>query len=188
MTATQRVPSIRTALVVDDEPHVVELISDVLTSEGFAVTAAADGPAALRRARASQPDVVVLDIGLPGLDGYEVCRALRKEGPVPIVFVTARGAEVDRIVGLELGAADYVVKPFSPRELLARVRAVMRRAERTLPADCYSFGDVLVDFVRMEVSRDHKPVALTSLEFKLLKFFVANPERVLTRDELLNQV
>jgi len=109
MTATQRVPSIRTALVVDDEPHVVELISDVLTSEGFAVTAASDGPAELRRARASQPDVVVLDVGLPGLDGYEVCRVLRKEGPVPIVFVTARGAEVDRIVGLELGADDYVV-------------------------------------------------------------------------------
>src|SRR5438132_5869923 len=121
-------PSVRTALVVDDEPHVAELIADALAAEGFAVTAALDGPAALRKARASQPDVVVLDVGLPGLDGFEVCRALRKDAPVPIVFVTARGAEIDRVVGLELGADDYIAKPFSVRELVARVRAVWRRS------------------------------------------------------------
>src|ERR1700724_1046686 len=106
--STSSIPSVRTALVVDDEPHVIALITDVLAAEGFAVTAASDGPAALRKARANQPDVVVLDVGLPGLDGFEVCRALRKEAPVPILFVTARGDEVDRVVGLELGADDYV--------------------------------------------------------------------------------
>jgi len=187
MTATQRVPSIRTALVVDDEPHVVELISDVLTSEGFAVTAAADGPAALRRARASQPDVVVLDIGLPGLDGYEVCRALRKEGPVPIVFVTARGAEVDRIVGLELGADDYVVKPFSPRELLARVRAVLRRsgAPEPPPMQRRVAGDIAVDADKREVTVHGKRVDLKPREFDVLWLFVRNDGRVFTREQLI---
>lgn len=187
MTATQRVPSIRTALVVDDEPHVVELISDVLTSEGFSVTTAADGPAALRRARASQPDVVVLDVGLPGLDGYEVCRALRKEAPVPIVFVTARGAEVDRIVGLELGADDYVVKPFSPRELLARVRAVLRRSgvPEPPPLQRRVAGDLAVDADKREVTLRGKRVDLKPREFDVLWLFVRNDGRVFSREQLI---
>ncbi|HYK52792.1 MAG TPA: response regulator transcription factor [Candidatus Eremiobacteraceae bacterium] len=187
MTATQRVPSIRTALVVDDEPHVVELISDVLTSEGFSVSTAADGPAALRRARASQPDVVVLDVGLPGLDGYEVCRALRKEAPVPIVFVTARGAEVDRIVGLELGADDYVVKPFSPRELLARVRAVLRRSgvPEPPPMQRRVAGDLAIDADKREVTLGGRRVDLKPREFDVLWLFVRNDGRVFTREQLI---
>jgi len=187
MTATQRVPSIRTALVVDDEPHVVELISGVLTSEGFSVSTAADGPAALRRARASQPDVVVLDVGLPGLDGYEVCRALRKEAPVPIVFVTARGAEVDRIVGLELGADDYVVKPFSPRELLARVRAVLRRSgvPEPPPMQRRVAGELAVDADKREVTLRGKQVDLKPREFDVLWLFVRNDGRVFTREQLI---
>ena len=187
MTATQRVPSVRTALVVDDEPHVVELISDVLTSEGFAVTAAPDGPAALRRARASQPDVVVLDVGLPGLDGYEVCRALRKEVPVPIVFVSARGAEVDRIVGLELGADDYLVKPFSPRELLARVRAVLRRSgvPEPPPLQRRVAGDIAIDADKREVTICGKRVDLKPREFDVLWLFVRNDGRVFTREQLI---
>ena len=121
------------ALVVDDEPHIAALFGETLASEGFEIIVAVDGMAALRRAREHAPDLIVLDIGLPGLDGFEVCKALRKESDAPIVIVSARGAEVDRIVGLELGADDYLTKPFSPRELIARVRAIMRRSGQAPP-------------------------------------------------------
>ena len=185
--ATQAQPSVRTALVVDDEPHVTELIADVLGAEGFAVTVATDGPAALRKARANQPDIVVLDVGLPGLDGFEVCRALRKEAPVPILFVTARGEEIDRVVGLELGADDYVTKPFSPRELIARVRAVLRRsgAPAPPPSQRRLAGALAVDADKREVRLDGCIIDLKPREFDVLWLFVRNDGRVFTRDQLI---
>ena len=184
---TDKAPSVRTALVVDDEPHVAELIASVLTAEGFAVTSAADGPAALRRARASQPDIVVLDVGLPGLDGFEVCRALRKDAPVPILFVTARGEEIDRVVGLELGADDYVTKPFSPRELVARVRAVLRRSGAPEPplAQKRVAGDLAIDADKREVTLGGRRIDLKPREFDVLWLFVRNDGRVFTRDQLI---
>jgi len=184
---TRKSPSVRTALVVDDEPHVAELIAGVLAAEGFAVTSAADRPAALRRARASQPDIVVLDIGLPGLDGFEVCRALRKDAPVPILFVTARGEEIDRVVGLELGADDYVTKPFSPRELVARVRAVLRRsgAPEAPLAQKRVAGDIAIDADKREVTVGGKRVNLKPREFDVLWLLVRNDGRVFTRDQLI---
>ena len=179
--------SVRTALVVDDEPHVAGLIAAVLNAEGFTVTTAADGPAALRRARAGQPDIVVLDIGLPGLDGFEVCRSLRKEAPVPIVFVTARGDEVDRIVGLELGADDYLVKPFSPRELVARVRAVLRRSgsPEPPPAQRRIAGEISIDADKREVTLNGKRIELKPREFDVLWLFVRNDGRVFSREQLI---
>lgn len=180
----------RTALVVDDEPNVATLIGDVLRAEGFAVTSAVDGPAALRRARASQPDIVILDIGLPGLDGFDVCRALRKEAPVPILFVTARGEEIDKIVGLELGADDYVVKPFSPRELVARVRAVLRRSSTPAPplAQRRIAGDLAIDADKREVTLCGNRVDLKPREFDVLWLFVRNDGRVFTRDQLIENL
>jgi len=184
---TGKAPVLRTALVVDDEPHVVELIAGVLGAEGFAVTSAVDGPSALRRARASPPDVVVLDVGLPGLDGFDVCRALRKEAPVPILFVTARGEEIDRVVGLELGADDYIAKPFSPRELVARVRAVLRRAgaPQVAAAQRRVAGDITVDADRREVTVSGRRIDLKPREFDVLWLLVRNDGRVFTRDQLI---
>ena len=187
MSVPAQMPSVRTALVVDDEPHVVELISGALSAEGFMVSSAGDGPAALRRARSSRPDVVVLDVGLPGLDGFDVCRALRKEAPVPILFVTARGDEVDRIVGLELGADDYIAKPFSPRELVARVRSVLRRSGVPDPpaAQRRVAGDLTVDADRREVDQRGKRIELKPREFDVLWLFVRNEGRVFTREQLI---
>jgi DNA-binding response OmpR family regulator len=177
----------RCALVIDDEPHVAELVSDVLKAEGFSVTTAGDGMAAMRRARATQPDVVVLDVGLPGLDGFEVCRALRKETSAPILFLTARGEEIDRVVGLELGADDYIAKPFSPRELVARVRAVMRRSGVSAPepGQRKTVGDISVDADRREVAVAGRRINLKPREFDVLWLLVRNDGRVFTRDQLI---
>jgi len=180
----------RRALVVDDEPNVVALIQETLAAEGFDVAVAADGLAALRRARSHAPDIVVLDISLPGLDGLAVCRALRKESDAPIVIVSARGGEVDRIVGLELGADDYIVKPFSPRELVARVRAIMRRSGQAPPEAgkrCVA-GDVSLDAERREVHVAGNPVRLKPREFDLLWLFARNEGRVFTRDQLIEAI
>ena len=180
----------RSALIVDDEPHITELLRDVLEREGFDVAVAADGQAALRRARQHHPDLVVLDLGLPGLDGFEVCRALRKESAAPIVVVSARGSEVDRVVGLELGADDYVVKPFSTRELVARVRAVMRRSGMAPPpaGRARTVGGIDIDADRREVNVDGKRVPLKPREFDLLWLLVCNEGRVFTRDQLIEAV
>jgi two-component system alkaline phosphatase synthesis response regulator PhoP len=177
----------RTALIVDDEPHVVELVSDVLKAEGFAVVSAGDGLAALRRVRTLQPDLVVLDVGLPGLDGFEVCRALRKESPAPILFLSARGDEIDRVVGLELGADDYISKPFSPRELVARVRAVLRRSgvPAPEPSQRRMAGDIAVDADRREVSVSGRRIDLKPREFDVLWLLLRNDGRVFTRDQLI---
>lgn len=188
--AADEVGSRRCALVVDDEPNIAALLTETLEGEGFDVIVAADGMAALRRARAHAPDLVILDIGLPGLDGFEVCRALRKESAAPILVVSARGSEVDRVVGLELGADDYVVKPFSPRELAARVRAVMRRSgQPPVPAGKKRIvGDLAIDAERREVNVGGKPVSLKPREFDLLWLLARNEGRVFTRDQLIEAV
>src|SRR3989449_3953281 len=181
--------AVATILVVDDEPRIVQLVRDYLEHGGFTVLTASDGPAALRTARTGRPDLVVLDLGLPGLDGLDVARSLRREGEVPIIMLTARTEESDRIVGLELGADDYLTKPFSPKELVARVKALLRRVERRdAMAQPYTYGALLLDAARHEVRVGDKEVTLTAKEFGLLEQLLRNKGRVLTRDVLLNAV
>ena len=183
-----------TVLVVDDEQRLRDLVRGYLEHEGFAVLAAADGQAALELARQHAPDVVVLDLMLPGLDGLEVCRRLRTFSDAYVIMLTAKAEEIDRIIGLEVGADDYVTKPFSPRELIARVRALLRRPRRgaaltpaltTLPQ---RFGPLTIDQERHEVLVHGQPLGLTALEYALLTTLAAHPGRVLTRDQLLEQV
>ena len=177
----------RSVLVVDDEPKIVEVVGDYLRSAGFSVTTAADGDGAVASARSRPPDLVVLDLGLPGMDGLDVARELRQDSPVPIIMLTARGEETDRVVGLELGADDYLVKPFSPRELLARVRAVLRRAEgRLAERERFVVGDVAIDTGRREVTVGDRAVDLTATEFDLLVQLAREPGRVFTRAQLLD--
>ena len=177
----------KTILVVDDEPKIVQLASDYLDHAGFAVLTAADGRSAIAAARTRHPDLIVLDLGLPELDGLDVARTLRRESNVPIVMLTARDDELDRVVGLELGADDYVTKPFSPRELVARVRAVLRRTERTgEPADVLRIGDVALDIPRMRVQVGGRSVELTATEFELLATLARQPGRIFTRARLLD--
>jgi len=181
-------PPVKTVLVVDDEPEIVRLVRDYLEHAGFGVVTAADGGAALTAAGARRPDLVVLDLGLPGRDGLDVARELRRQGGVPIIMLTARGEESDKLVGLELGADDYVTKPFSPKELVARVRAVLRRTETaTALGDVIRVGEALrVDTARMEVSVDGRRVELTPTEFQLLAAMARQPGRVFTRAQLLD--
>jgi len=177
----------RSVLVVDDEPKIVEVVGDYLRSAGFSVTTAADGDGAVASARSRPPDLVVLDLGLPGMDGLDVARELLQDSPVPIIMLTARGEETDRVVGLELGADDYLVKPFSPRELLARVRAVLRRAEgRLAERERFVVGDVAIDTGRREVTVGDRAVDLTATEFDLLVQLAREPGRVFTRAQLLD--
>ena len=181
----------RRILLVEDEPSLVLTLTDRLLSEGYEVEAAGDGDAAVDRAIAGSFDMVLLDVMLPGRDGFEVCRELRQRGlQIPIVMLTARGQVVDRVVGLKLGADDYVTKPFEMIELLARMEAIFRRARASSssPAGTYAFGSVRVDFRSGEVFRDGEPVTLSALEFKLLAFFIQNRGALLTRDELLDKV
>src|SRR5688572_9974443 len=176
-------------LVVDDEPRIVELAKAYLEHAGFEVVSAADGEAALQVARGQVPDLVVLDLGLPKRDGLDVARALRRDSDVPIVILTARDDEVDRILGLELGADDYITKPFSPRELVARVRAVLRRSERAdAPADRVHAGDVVLDVPRMRVEVSGRNVELTPTEFQLLATLARRPGRIFTRSQLLDAI
>jgi DNA-binding response OmpR family regulator len=175
-------------LIVDDEPKIVRLARDYLEHGGFEVLEAASGQDALRLARAEKPNVIVLDLGLPGMDGLDVARSLRKTSSVPIIMLTARGDETDRIVGLELGADDYVVKPFSPKELVARVRAVLRRAEYLAGpsgAETLSVLDVTLDVPKMRAQRAGQPVDLTPAEFSLLETLMRQPGRIFTRAQLL---
>jgi DNA-binding response OmpR family regulator len=174
---------------VDDEKKVVDLVTLYLKRDGYRVLAAYDGPQALQLAHEKHPDLIVLDLMLPGMDGLAVCRTLRAEGnKVPIIMLTARTLEEDKLVGLDLGADDYVTKPFSPRELVARVRAVLRRvgeSEEGPPE--IRCGDLVVDFVRHEVRIRGEPVNLTPSEFRLLEALVKAPGRAFTRCELLDQ-
>jgi len=178
-------------LVVDDDPALAEVVGRYLEREGFVVDFATDGASGLARALETLPDLVVLDLMLPVLDGLEVCRRLRQAAPIPIVMLTARGEENDRIAGLELGADDYVTKPFSPRELTARVKAVLRRASGGVSANGVQVlqgAGVDVDLVAHEVRRGDDTVPLTSKEFDLLVHFLAHPRRAFRREELLESV
>jgi len=179
----------KTILVVDDEPKIVELARAYLEHAGFAVVSASDGTEALTRARSDRPDLIVLDLGLPKLDGLDVARALRTGGGVPIVILTGRSDESDKLVGLELGADDYVTKPFSPKELVARVRAVLRRSERPVtPPDLIRSGEVTLDVPRMRVTVGTRNIELTPTEFQLLAALAREPGRVFTRSQLLDLV
>ena len=179
----------KTILVVDAEPKIVELARDYLEAAGFTVVSASDGSEALARARSEKPDLVVLDLGLPKIDGLDVARALRRDTSVPIVILSGRSDESDKLVGLELGADDYVTKPFSPKELVARVRAVLRRIDRPSPAsDVVRAGDVTLDVPRMRVTAGGRDVELTATEFQLLAALVREPGRVFTRSQLLDAV
>ena len=178
-------------LVVDDDPTVSDVVRRYLERDGFVVESAADGAATLAAAAARPPDLVVLDLGLPGVDGLEVCRQLRSHGPVPIVMLTARGSETDRILGLELGADDYVTKPFSPRELVLRVQSVLRRAASPavqVPAGVLTDGGLVVDTAAHEVTIDGRRVALTTREYDLLVFFLRHPGEAFERTMLLERV
>jgi DNA-binding response OmpR family regulator len=182
----------RTILVVDDEKTLRETLVEALELEGYRAIPAADGREALIRFRADQPDLVLLDLMLPELSGVEVCRILRAESQVPIIMLTARDGEVDKVVGLELGADDYVTKPFSLRELTARIRAIFRRAEQLAatqaPPPLVDLGRVQVDFAGHRVLRDGQLVAIKPKAFELLAFLVRNPGQVFTRDQLLEKV
>ena len=180
--------SMTTILVVDDEPKITRLVRDYLESAGFAVTSAIDGQEALMRVRTERPDLVILDLGLPHLDGLDVTRRLRQDGEVPIIMLTARDDETDKVIGLELGADDYVTKPFSPRELVARVRAVLRRRERSGAADRLTAGALVLDVPRMRLEVDGRPVELTATEFALLAAMARQPGRVFTRSQLLDAI
>jgi DNA-binding response OmpR family regulator len=179
----------RTILVAEDEPQIAGLVRDYLEHAGFAVITAADGAAAIALARARRPDALVLDLGLPHVDGLDVIRAIRRDSRVPILILSARGDEVDRVTGLELGADDYVVKPFSPRELVARVRAVLRRGETApLSDERIVAGDLELDLVRRRVTAGRRAVTLTPTEFELLATLAREPGRVWTRSQLLDAV
>jgi len=176
-------------LVVDDEPRIAEIARDYLERAGFAVTTAANGVDALALARSRRPDLIVLDLGLPQMDGLDVTRTLRKQSNVPIIMLTARVDEDDRLRGLEVGADDYVTKPFSPRELVARVRAVFRRVDAAPePGGVIRAGDVTLDKSRMQVTVGARAVDLTSTEFALVAALAAQPGRVFTRAQLLDAI
>jgi DNA-binding response OmpR family regulator len=177
----------KTILVVDDEPKIVDLARDYLEHAGFSVLVAADGRTALGLARTRTPDLVVLDLGIPEPDGLDVIRAIRRESNMPVVILTARDDELDKLIGLELGADDYITKPFSPRELVARVKAVLRRVEpETPPSDTIRAGDVSLDVPRMRVEVAGRPVELTATEFELLATLARRPGRIFTRGQLLD--
>jgi len=178
-----------TILVVDDEPKMVKLARDYLEQSGYRVVSAEDGQLALTVARHERPDLVVLDLNLPAMDGLDVCRALRRESAVPIIMLTARIEETDRLIGLELGADDYITKPFSPRELVARVRAVLRRVQGGVhQPGLIRAGDLEIDLEGHRVTRSGEPLRLTRLEFNLLSVLVQHPGQTFSRAQLLGRL
>jgi DNA-binding response OmpR family regulator len=191
-TSTEDLDRASRILLVEDDPTISEVVRRYLEREGFHVETVADGRAALSLALTTLPDLVVLDLMLPGLDGLEVFRTLRSRAPIPVIMLTARGEESDRVAGLELGADDYVAKPFSPRELTARVKSVLRRA--TAPphdnssADVLRSGDIVVDVPARQARVRGEPVVLTAREFDLLSFLLRHPRHVFRREELLDRV
>ncbi len=180
-------PRVKTILVVEDELKIARLVRDYLEQAGYSVLSAPDGEAGLALWRSHGPDLVVLDLGLPGTDGFDIARAMRRESMVPIIMLTARTEETDKIVGLELGADDYVTKPFSPRELVARVRALLRRVDGGESAsEMIRAGDVEIDVPKMRVTVGERTVDLTPTEFEILKTLAASPGRIFTRGQLLD--
>jgi two-component system phosphate regulon response regulator PhoB len=180
-----------TILIIDDEKDLVELVRyNLVEKEGYDVISANDGPSGLEIAQRHKVDLIVLDLMMPGMDGLEVCRRLRADartGRIPLIMLTAKATEADRIVGLELGADDYVTKPFSPRELVARVKAILRRtAVQADPSPIIRHGDLAIDVTRHEVTYGGKPVALTATEFRILHFLATKPGRVLSRDDIID--
>jgi len=176
-------------LVIEDDRAVQKALKRLFEGEGFDVDIAGNGPSGLELFRAATPSVLVLDLSLPGMPGQDICREISQAAPsLPIIILSARTEVMDKVLLLELGAHDYVTKPFSPRELLARVRTAMRRSTRAPLTETCTFGDVRVDFTKMEIWHNGNPVQLTSQEFKVLKFMIQNAERVLSREELLNFV
>ena len=175
--------------MVDDEPKIIQLTQDYLENAGFSVISAGDGERALAIIQVEKPDLVVLDLGLPGMDGLDVCRSIRKTSNLPIIMLTARDEETDKLVGLELGADDYITKPFSPKELVARVRSVLRRSELAQDErEVIRVGDVTLDLPRMQVTVGDEEIELTATEFQLLQALASQPGRIFTRSQLLNAV
>ncbi len=185
-----------TILVVDDEPPILDLIASYLRADGFAVHTAQDGPSALAQARSVRPDLIVLDVMLPGMDGLEVCRRIQQEFDVYVLMLTARAEEIDKIVGLSVGADDYLTKPFSPRELVVRVKAILRRSRTLGPRSAphnserpaLRFDDLVIDPDTREVWHDRAQVELTPREFELLYALAEQPGRVFNRDQLLERI
>ena len=177
-----------TIVVVDDEPNIADLVDLYLARDGFRVLKAPTGEAALQSVRDHRPRLVILDVGLPDVDGLEVCKRIRATSQVPVIFLTARDGEVDRVLGLELGADDYLTKPFSPAELVARVKAVLRRTDGGPPPEVLQAGRTTVDVGRREVRVDDQPVELTTKEFDLLRYLTERPGLALSRKQILDGV
>ncbi|MFZ6030271.1 MAG: response regulator transcription factor [Chloroflexota bacterium] len=178
----------KTILLVDDEDQIIEICRDYLRAAGFDVLSARDGPAGLAAARRQRPDLIVLDLMLPGMDGLDVCRELRRDSDVPIIMLTARVEEADKLIGLELGADDYLTKPFSPRELVARVRTVLRRAAGNLPSEVIHVGDLRLDRASYHAGTPAGQISLTPTEFEILATLAGQPGRIFTRAQLLTAV
>lgn len=177
-----------TILVVEDEPALRDTLTYNLKKDGFTVEAVGDGRSALESARRLKPDLIVLDLMLPEMDGLDVCRAIRRESDVPIIMLTARVEEIDKLIGLEIGADDYMTKPFSPRELVARVRVVLRRVSGDSSAEMIRVGDVSLDRAHYEVQMEKRVVPLTSTEFEIMAVLMSQPGRIFSRSQLLNAV
>jgi DNA-binding response OmpR family regulator len=177
-----------TIVVVDDEPNIADLVGMYLEREGFRVLKSATGEAGLEAFQTHRPRLMVLDVGLPDIDGLEVCQRIRRTSQVPVIFLTARDGEIDRVLGLELGADDYLTKPFSPAELVARVKAVLRRADGPTTPDVVQVGRIAIDAGRREVRVDDAPVELTTKEFDLLRFLAERPGLALSRHQILDGV
>ena len=183
-----------TVLVIEDEPNLLAALEYTLEQEGYEVLTAINGESGLQLARARKPDILILDVMLPSLDGFEICRIIRRESNIPILMLTARGEEVDRVVGLELGADDYVTKPFSMRELLARVRSLLRRVSNSVPSgpqnesEVLRSGDLIIDLAGHSAMLDDNPLDMKPREFSLLSLLAANKGRAFTRDQILERL
>lgn len=178
-------------LIVDDEEHIIELIKFNLENNGYKVVCANNGNDAVKLAKSEIPQLVLLDLMIPGIDGYDVCREIRKDpsiSTIPVIMITAKSEEIDKILGLELGADDYITKPFSVREMVARVKAILRRAKTQYPDDTYAIGDINIDFQKHEIIKNNNKIELTLKEFELLQILIKNKGRVMTRDFLLDKV
>ena len=178
----------KTILIIDDDKKLNHLLSDYFSKFGFKVTTVTHPDEGLKILKREQPDIIILDIMLPKMDGFEVCKEIRKEYSVPIIMLTARGEVTDRIVGLELGADDYLPKPFEPRELVARIQSVLRRGSEDLKSGIIKFGRLVVDIEKHSVLLDGENVDLTTMEFEILSLFVRNPGKVFTRDHLMDRI